>query len=256
MHKLTKENLPRHLAVIMDGNGRWAKQRMLRRIVGHQKGVETVRLIVEECSRLGISYLTLFAFSAENWLRPKTEVKALMALLKKYIRTEIARMMHNNIRFNVIGDRGELPVDINREIDDAIAQTAGNSGMLLTLALSYGARQEIIHAARQIAIDAASGKIDVDDINEGLFSDYLYTTRIPEPDFLIRTSGEMRISNFLLWQLAYTELYFTDVNWPDFDKNELAKAFRDYQSRERRFGKTSDQVQVGGTVVGDITRHR
>ncbi len=246
MDKLSKENLPRHLAVIMDGNGRWAKQRMLRRIVGHQKGVETVRLIVEECSRLGIAYLTLFAFSAENWLRPKTEVKALMALLKKYIRSEIARMMQNNIRFNVIGDRGELPADINREIDEAIARTSGNSGMLLTLALSYGARQEIVHAARQIAIDAASGKITADSIDEELFSDYLYTDRIPEPDFLIRTSGEMRISNFLLWQLAYTELYFTDVNWPDFDRNELAKAFRDYQARERRFGKTSDQLRVSG----------
>ncbi len=247
MDKLSKENLPRHLAVIMDGNGRWAKQRMLRRIVGHQKGVETVRLIVEECSRLGIAYLTLFAFSAENWIRPKTEVKALMALLKKYIRSEIARMMQNNIRFNVIGDRDELPADINQEIDEAIARTSGNSGMLLTLALSYGARQEIVHAARQIAIDAESGKITADSIDEELFSDYLYTDRIPEPDFLIRTSGEMRISNFLLWQLAYTELYFTDVNWPDFDRNELAKAFRDYQARERRFGKTSDQLRVSGT---------
>jgi undecaprenyl diphosphate synthase len=244
MHKLSKEKLPHHLAVIMDGNGRWAKQRMLRRIVGHQKGVETVRLIVEECSRLGIDYLTLFAFSAENWLRPKTEVKALMALLKKYIRTEISRMMQNNIRFNVIGDRRELPADINQEIDQAIAKTAGNSGMLLTLALSYGARQEIVTAARQIAMDVASGKISVDAIDERLFSDYLYTSRIPAPDFLIRTSGEMRISNFLLWQLAYTELYFTEVNWPDFDKNELAKAFRDYQARERRFGRTGEQLQA------------
>ena len=245
MHKLDKQKLPRHLAVIMDGNGRWAKQRMLRRIIGHQKGVETVRLIVEECSRLGIGYLTLFAFSAENWLRPKTEVKALMALLKQYIRSETSRMMQNNICFNVIGNRGELPADINGEIDDAIARTSANSGMILTLALSYGSRQEIVTAARQIAMDAVSGKIAVEDINEGLFSDYLYTARIPEPDFLIRTSGEMRISNFLLWQLAYTELYFTDINWPDFDKNELAKAFRDYQARERRFGKTSDQLQTG-----------
>lgn len=244
MHKLTRDRLPNHLAVIMDGNGRWAKQRMLRRIVGHRKGVETVRLIVEECSRLGLGYLTLFAFSAENWLRPKTEVKALMALLKQYIRSEISRMMQNNIRFNVIGDRDELPADINGEIDAAIAATAGNTGMLLTLALSYGSRQEIMRATRLLAVDVAAGKLKPEEVSEQLFSRYLYTAEIPEPDFLIRTSGEMRISNFLLWQLAYTELYFTEVNWPDFGRDELAKAFRDYQSRERRYGKTSDQIQT------------
>jgi undecaprenyl diphosphate synthase len=242
MKTLTPENLPTHLAVIMDGNGRWAKKRMLRRIVGHQKGVETVRVIVEECSRLGIRYLTLFAFSAENWLRPKTEVKALMALLKQYIRAEIARMMQNNIRFNVIGNRVDLPIDINREIDTAIERTAGNSGMLLTLALSYGGRQEIVSAARRLAMDAAAGHLDPEAIDEQLFSGRLFTAGIPDPDLLIRTSGEMRISNFLLWQLAYAELYFTEVNWPDFGRDELARAFREYQSRERRFGMTSDQL--------------
>jgi undecaprenyl diphosphate synthase len=243
MDTLEPENLPAHLAVIMDGNGRWAKKRMLRRIVGHQKGVETVRVIVEECSRLGIRYLTLFAFSAENWLRPKTEVKALMALLKQYIRAEIARMMQNNIRFNVIGNRADLPVDINHEIDAAIEKTAKNSGMLLTLALSYGGRQEIVSAAKRLALDAAAGHLDPESIDERLFSGRLFTAGIPDPDLLIRTSGEMRISNFLLWQLAYAELYFTEVNWPDFDRNELARAFREYKSRERRFGMTSDQLR-------------
>ncbi|MBJ6751267.1 isoprenyl transferase [Geomonas anaerohicana] len=241
-HSLDPKKLPKHLAVIMDGNGRWAKQRMLRRIVGHQKGVETVRVIVEECSRLGIGYLTLFAFSAENWLRPKTEVKALMALLKQYIRSETARMMQNNIRFNVIGNRADLPEDVNREIQATIDKTAGNDGMLLTLALSYGSRQEIVAAAKRLAGEVAAGKLSLDDIDEKAFTGKLFTTGIPDPDLLIRTSGEMRISNFLLWQLAYAELYFTEVNWPDFDKHELARAFRDYQSRERRFGMTSEQL--------------
>lgn len=245
MHRFDKGSLPHHLAVIMDGNGRWAKQQMLKRIIGHQKGVETVRLIVEECSKLKIGYLTLFAFSAENWLRPKTEVKALMSLLKKFVRSELDRMMCNNIRFNVIGNRAELPDDINAEINAAMAQTAANTGMLLTLALSYGGRQEIVSAARKLACDIAAGTVIPEEINEKTFNNYLYTATMPEPDFLIRTSGEMRISNFLLWQLAYTELYFSDVNWPDFDKSELYKAFRHYQSRERRFGKTSDQLQAG-----------
>lgn len=242
MENLDRKKLPTHLAVIMDGNGRWAKQRMLRRIVGHQKGVETVRVIVEECSRLGIGYLTLFAFSAENWLRPKTEVKALMALLKQYIRGETSRMIKNNIRFNVIGNRADLPEDVNSEIEEAIRKTSDNTGMLLTLALSYGSRQEIVAAAKRLAIEAKAGRLDPESIDEQAFSGSLFTGGIPDPDLLIRTSGEMRISNFLLWQLAYAELYFTEVNWPDFDRNELARAFRDYQSRERRFGMTSEQL--------------
>jgi undecaprenyl diphosphate synthase len=226
----------------MDGNGRWAKQRMLQRIVGHQKGVETVQLIVDECSNLGIGYLTLFAFSAENWLRPRTEVQALMTLLKKYIRLEVPRMMHNNVRFAVIGNRSELPPAVNREIDEAIAKTGGNTGMQLTLALSYGSRQELLQAVAVVAADIASGKLSPDSLDESLFSSYLYTHGIPDPDLLIRTSGEMRISNFLLWQLAYAELYFTDVNWPDFNRAELHKALKSYQDRERRFGLTSDQL--------------
>ena len=245
MRAMHTEKLPRHLAVIMDGNGRWAKERMLRRIVGHQKGVETVRTVVEECSRLGIGYLTLFAFSSENWLRPKTEVRALMSLLKQYVRREISRMAQNNIRFKVIGNRDDLPPDVNLEIDNAIAATAANTGMTLTLALSYGGRQEIIHAAALLAEDVAAGRISSSAVDDAYFDRYLYSAGMPDPDFLIRTSGEMRISNFLLWQLAYTELYFTDVNWPDFNTVELHKALRDYQARERRFGRTSDQLHKG-----------
>ncbi len=239
------DNLPRHVAVIMDGNGRWAKARMLRRIVGHRKGVETVRVIVEECSRLGIGYLTLYAFSAENWSRPKTEVHALMALLKKYIRMEVPRMQQNNIRFNVIGAREELPPDVRQVVSDAIAVTSGNTGMTLTLALSYGSRQEIIRACRSVAADVTAGRITPEEVTEQRFAKYLYTDGMPEPDLLIRTSGETRVSNFLLWQMAYTELYFTEVNWPDFTAQELHKALADFHRRERRFGLTSDQLKEG-----------
>jgi len=234
--------LPRHLAIIMDGNGRWAEQRMLRRIVGHQRGVETVRMVVEQTSRMGIKYLTLFAFSSENWSRPKTEVRALMSLLQKYIRAETGRMMKNNIRFNVIGNREELPEEINRILDGALQLTAGNSGMVLTLALSYGGRQEIVRAAARLAREVQSGLLQAEQITEELFASHLDTNGLPDPDLLIRTSGEMRISNFLLWQLAYTELYFTDINWPDLTIDQLHRALADYQARERRFGKTSAQL--------------
>lgn len=240
---IPRENLPGHLAIIMDGNGRWAKARLLPRIMGHRRGVQTVRLIVEECSKIGIGYLTLFAFSAENWSRPKSEVRSLMTLLKKYIRMELPRMMRNNIRFNVIGNRSDLPADVAAGLDDAMAVTAANSGMVLTLALSYGSRQELLQAARRIAADVGSGRISPEELSEDSFARYLYTAGLPDPDLLVRTSGEMRISNFLLWQLAYTELYFTDVNWPDFDRDELYKALADYQQRERRFGLTSDQLK-------------
>lgn len=229
----------------MDGNGRWAKARMLRRIIGHRQGVETVRTIVEECSTIGISFLTLYAFSAENWLRPKTEVRALMSLLKKYIQMDVPRMMTNNIRFNVIGNRSDLPADVNDVVDMATSRTAGNTGMVLTLALSYGSRQEIMGAAVRMAGDIAAGTVSVADADDAVFSRYLFTAGMPDPDLLIRTSGEMRISNFLLWQLAYAELYFTDVNWPEFDVRELHKALADYQERERRFGRTSDQLRAG-----------
>jgi undecaprenyl diphosphate synthase len=239
------DKLPTHLAIIMDGNGRWAQQRMLRRIVGHQRGAETVKMVVEQASLLGIKYLTLFAFSSENWSRPAIEVRALMTLLKKYIRQETARMMRKNIRYNIIGNRSELPEDVNQTLDWAIRETSGNTGMVLTLALSYGGRQELSMAAAQLARDVLAGKLTADDITMEVFGSYLDTGGLPDPDFLIRTSGEMRISNFLLWQLAYTELYFTDINWPDFTINEFRKALTDFQSRERRFGKTSDQLSKG-----------
>ena len=245
---IPKENLPGHLAIIMDGNGRWAKARMLPRIMGHRKGVQTVRLIVEECSRIGIGYLTLFAFSAENWSRPKTEVRSLMTLLKKYIKSEVPRMMRNNIRFNVIGSRSDLPEDVALGLDDAMKATSVNSGMTLTLALSYGSRQELLQAARGVAADINSGRLSPDSLTEDTFSQYLYTATLPDPDLLIRTSGEMRISNFLLWQLAYTELYFTEINWPDFNKGELYRALIDYQQRERRFGLTSDQLKSDAAI--------
>ena len=242
MEPLHPDKLPTHLAIIMDGNGRWAQQRMLKRIVGHQRGAETVKMVVEQASQLGIKYLTLFAFSSENWSRPPIEVRALMTLLKKYIRRETARMMRNNIRYNIIGNRSDLPEDVNQTLDEATLETAGNTGMVLTLALSYGGRQEISMAATRMARDMVAGKLSADDVTVDIFAEYLDTGGLPDPDFLIRTSGEMRISNFLLWQLAYTELYFTETNWPDFTINEFHKALADFQSRERRFGKTSDQI--------------
>jgi undecaprenyl diphosphate synthase len=245
MEPLDPTKIPVHMAIIMDGNGRWAQQRMLKRIVGHQRGAETVKMVVEQASLIGIKYLTLFAFSSENWLRPAMEVRALMMLLKKYIRQETARMMRKNIRYNVIGNRSELPADIIETLEDAIRETADNTGMTLTMALSYGSRQELSMAAAHMARDVVAGKLSADDISMDVFGSYLDTGGLPDPDFLIRTSGEMRISNFLLWQLAYTELYFTETNWPDFTINEFHKALADFQSRERRFGKTSDQLNRG-----------
>jgi undecaprenyl diphosphate synthase len=249
MEPLDPDRLPTHLAIIMDGNGRWAQQRMLKRIVGHQRGAETIKMVVEQSSLLGIKYLTLFAFSSENWSRPAMEVKALMALLKKYIRHETARMMRKNIRYNVIGNRSELPDDVNVILDEAIRETSGNTGMVLTLALSYGGRQELSIAASRLARDVAAGKLKADEITMDVFGGYLDTGGLPDPDFLIRTSGEMRISNFLLWQLAYTELYFTETYWPDFTINEFHKALADFQSRERRFGKTSGQLLNRGSLL-------
>ena len=199
-------------------------------------------MVVDQASNLGIGYLTLFAFSSENWSRPKLEVQALMALLKKYVRNELRRMLKNNIRFNVIGNRADLPAEINTILDDALQQTADNTGMVLTLALSYGGRQEIVRAAAKIATQVQDGTLQPGQITESLFSQYLDTAGLPDPDLLIRTSGEMRISNFLLWQLAYAELYFTDINWPDLTINALHAALADFQARERRFGKTSAQL--------------
>jgi undecaprenyl diphosphate synthase len=242
MNTLDPSKMPKHLAIIMDGNGRWAQQRMLKRIIGHQRGAETVQMVVDQASNLGIGYLTLFAFSSENWSRPKLEVKALMTLLKKYIRSELRRMLKNNIRFNVIGNRADLPDEVNSILEDALQQTAANTGMVLTLALSYGGRQEIVRAAARIAQKVYDGKLLPEQVTESLLSQHLDTADLPDPDFLIRTSGEMRISNFLLWQLAYAELYFTEINWPDLTIDTLHSALADFQARERRFGKTSAQV--------------
>lgn len=234
--------IPRHLAIIMDGNGRWAQRRNLPRIEGHRRGVEVVREIVQECRSLGVGYLTLFAFSSENWQRPDGEVKALMGLLTSFLTMEIPRLCSNGVRLKVIGDRDRLPASVNKVLDDAVEQSRDASGMELILALSYGARNEQIRAVRAIAEQVASGSLSSSQIDERLFSQNLDTASIPDPDLLVRTSGEMRLSNFLLWQMAYTELYFTDVLWPEFQTGELHRAFEEFARRERRFGKTTEQV--------------
>jgi undecaprenyl diphosphate synthase len=228
----------------MDGNGRWANTRGLPRIAGHTEGVRTVRRITELCGELDVNILTLYTFSSENWKRPATEVSALMKLLVNSLRKEVKDLMKNNVRFTVIGNIEELEQNVRRELEDAIEKTARNTGLNLNLALSYGSRQEIIRAARYLAEISANGEISPGDITEELFSKHLYTNAIPDPDLLIRTGGEFRISNFLLWQIAYTEIYVTDTFWPEFGKTELDAAILEYQSRERRFGKISEQLQA------------
>jgi undecaprenyl diphosphate synthase len=240
--KIKPERVPQHIAIIMDGNGRWAKLLGKMRFFGHQGGVRSVKEVSEGCAELGIKYLTLYAFSTENWNRPRTEVSDLMGLLARTIRNESKTLMKNNIRLDVIGDRSMLPADCNRELDEAIELTRSNSRMTLILALSYSSRWDLVHATREIALQIEKGKLTVDDINEELISNTLTTHKYPHPDLMIRTSGEMRISNFLLWELAYSELYFTDVLWPDFKKEDLYCAILDYQGRERRFGKISEQI--------------
>jgi undecaprenyl diphosphate synthase len=243
MDRLGKTNLPRHIAIIMDGNGRWAQNHSLGRIAGHRKGAESVRKVVEACRRIGISCLTLYAFSSENWSRPEREVNALMTLLEKYLKSEVKVMMKNNIRLRTIGDTAALPQKVRTILGDTIEKTAGNTDMTLILALNYGSHDEILEAVRKLAEQASQGKIDAAEITEERFSEYLYTKGIPDPDLLIRTSGEYRLSNFLMWQMAYTEFYFTDTLWPDFREEQLIEAILEYQRRERRFGLTSDQVQ-------------
>ncbi len=228
----------------MDGNGRWANERGLPRIAGHREGVRAVRRITEICGELDINILTLYTFSSENWNRPATEVSALMKLLVSSLRKEVKDLMKNNVRFSVIGNLQELEQNVRRELEDAIEKTAQNTGLNLNLALSYGSRQEIIRAARQLADKTARGEISSHDISEEQFSQHLYTHNIPDPDLLIRTGGEFRISNFLLWQIAYTEIYVTDTFWPEFGRNDLNAAIMEYQSRERRFGKISEQLQA------------
>ena len=242
MEEIDKENLPRHVAIIMDGNGRWAKKKLRNRIAGHMQGVRAVREVVTACRELGIKVLTLYAFSIENWKRPADEVKALMGLLKEYLQKECDEMVRNNIRLNVIGRIEDLPPDVQKTLEETKKRTERCDGMLLNLALSYGGRSEILHAVQGILSDLEKGSIKPGEITIQRFSQYLWTRGISDPDLLIRTSGEFRISNFLLWQIAYTELYVTDTLWPDFDRNELVKAISDYQSRERRFGLTSEQL--------------
>lgn len=234
---LDPAGLPAHVAVIMDGNGRWARKRMLNRIKGHEKGSNTVREIVRTAREVGVPILTLYAFSTENWNRPKAEVTALMELLKRFLQSERREMLDNNIRFNVIGDIRRLPEKVQKAIRETRAATGGNDGMLLNLALSYGSRDEILRMTRAVAAKARAGEIDPEEISFETLSDHLYTRGMADPDLLIRTSGEHRISNFLLWQIAYAELFFTDTLWPDFGREEFIHILKDYQHRDRRFGK-------------------
>ena len=239
---IKNENLPRHIAIIMDGNGRWAKQKGKLRVFGHEHGVKTVRNTVEDCARLGLEYLTLYAFSTENWKRPKLEVDTLMRLLVSSLKRELKTFTKNNIRLNTIGDIASLPKGANRELIEVMEKTKGNTGMTLTLALNYGAREELKNAVKQISIKVKNNIISTENIDETIINTHLYTHDLPDVDLLIRTSGEHRISNFLLWQIAYAELYFIDVFWPDFKEHHLVEAIKNYQNRERRFGKTSEQL--------------
>ncbi|WP_462268206.1 isoprenyl transferase [Mucilaginibacter sp.] len=234
--------LPEHVAIIMDGNGRWAKGKGKLRIFGHHNGVLSVRDVVEGAGELGIKYLTLYTFSAENWNRPRLEVTAIMELLISTINKEISKLMKNNVRLNAIGDLQQLPGKCYKELQGAISKTSQNTGLTLTLALSYSSRREIAQAAQRLAMQVQQGELKPEDINEDLFAAQLYTGNLPDPELLIRTSGEYRVSNYLLWQIAYAELYFTQKLWPDFRREDLYEAVLDYQKRERRFGKTSEQV--------------
>ena len=233
---LDVSKLPGHVAIIMDGNGRWAEKRLMNRIKGHKAGAETVRRIVRTCREIGIPLLTLYAFSTENWQRPEIEVATLMSLLKKFLDSERKEMIENNIRLNAIGQIENLPEDVRISLKRTMELTEKNEGMILNLALSYGGRAEIVDMVKAIAGKARDGKMDPDSITTGIIADHLYTGSMPDPDLLIRTSGEMRISNFLLWQIAYTEIFITDTLWPDFGKDEFIKILIDFQRRERRFG--------------------
>ncbi|HWB16246.1 MAG TPA: isoprenyl transferase [Vicinamibacterales bacterium] len=242
VRRIDFDRLPRHVAVIMDGNGRWASGRHLPRVEGHRAGIDAVRATVETSARLGISVLTLYAFSVENWKRPNTEISALMALLKHYLRLELKTLLRNNIRFNVIGQLDRLSPEIRDELAMAEARTAGNAGMLFNIALSYGGRAEIVEAAKR----AIREGIDPESLDESTFGSLLYTAGQPDPDLLIRTSGEMRVSNFLLWQIAYAEIWVTDALWPDFRDRHLLEAVADYQKRERRYGAIASQAVGAG----------
>ena len=239
---INPEKLPRHLAIIMDGNGRWAKQKGLLRTIGHENGTKSVKNTVEACAELGIQNLTLYAFSTENWNRPKFEVETLMKLLISSLKKELATLQKNNIRLNAIGNLTNLPSKVQKELEDVIDSTAANTRMTLTLALSYGAREELVQAVKKISDKVKNNIISLDAIDESIINKHLYTHNLPDVDLVIRTSGEHRISNFLLWQIAYAEFYFSEVLWPDFKKEHLYEAILSYQNRERRFGKTSEQI--------------
>ncbi|WP_456376124.1 isoprenyl transferase [Lutibacter sp.] len=241
--QIAKNNVPNHIAVIMDGNGRWAKQKGKPRVFGHKNGVVSVRQIIEGCAEIGINYLTLYAFSTENWNRPKLEVKTLMALLVSSLKKELKTLQKNNIKLNTIGNIQNLPKKAQIELSEVIEKTKNNNTLTLTLALSYGSRDEIVNVIKNISEKVVNKQLNIEEINEKIINNHLYTFSLPDVDFMIRTSGEKRISNFLLWQIAYAELYFTNTLWPDFRKKSLFKAVLEYQNRERRFGKTSEQIE-------------
>ena len=243
LDSINKETLPKHLAIIMDGNGRWAKQHGLLRVMGHENGTKSVRQVVEASAKLGIENLTLYAFSTENWNRPKLEVDTLMNLLIKSLKKELPTLLENNIKLNTIGNFDKLPKNAQSELSEVLNKTQHNNRMTLTLALSYGSREELISAVKTISDKVKNNIISTETIDESIINQHLYTHNLPDVDLVIRTSGEHRISNFLLWQIAYAELYFTDVLWPDFTENHLYEAIISYQKRERRFGKTSEQIK-------------
>jgi undecaprenyl diphosphate synthase len=242
MQVIDKSRLPVHVAIIMDGNGRWAQKKSLQRIAGHRAGVDSVIEIVKTASEIGIKYLTLYALSVENWLRPVAEVDSLMRILGEFLKKELNSMIENNIKLRTIGEINSLPEAVRNTLIETIQATALHNGMVLNLALSYSGRNEILRAVRSILTDCERGKLNIDELTTQKFSDYLYESDLPDPDLLIRTSGECRLSNFLIWQTAYTEFYFTDVLWPDFRKNNFLEAIADYQRRERRFGLISNQL--------------
>ena len=243
LENIITDNLPKHLAIIMDGNGRWAKQKGLIRALGHKSGTKSVKVTVETCAKIGIENLTLYAFSTENWNRPKLEVDTLMKLLVSSLKKELKTLQDNNIRLNSIGNLSKLPNSILKELQDVIEKTKNNTKMTLTLALSYGSREELLNVVKNISDKVKNNIISIDTIDESIINQHLYTHNLPDVDLLIRTSGEHRISNFLLWQIAYAELFFTDVLWPDFTEEHLYEAIISYQKRERRFGKTSEQIK-------------
>ncbi|GAA6768270.1 MULTISPECIES: isoprenyl transferase [Flavobacterium] len=243
LDSIDQSNLPKHLAIIMDGNGRWAKQQGFLRAFGHENGTKSVKKTITTCAKLGIEYLTLYAFSTENWNRPKLEVEALMKILINSLKKELVTLQENNIRLNAIGNLEKLPKTAQKELLDVIDKTKNNTRLTLTLALSYGSREELVNAVRAISDKVKNNIISIDTIDDSIINEHLYTQNLPDVDLLIRTSGEHRISNFLLWQIAYAELYFTNVLWPDFKDQDLYEAIISYQKRERRFGKTSEQIK-------------